>query len=174
MICGMDEVLTSPEDAGPYAELRERLRFETLIADLSSTFVNLPAADVDREITEALRLFCELLSLDLAGFWQWSDEAGGSFKLTHLYRIERGPELPEPMIAHEHFPWVEQQILAGRIVAVSSLDELPAEAARDLEVGRQSGIKSNLTLPLSVGGEPPLAPWASTRRGRHATGLLRW
>lgn len=156
MICGMDEDLASPENSRLYDELRERLRFETLIADVSSIFVNIPAADVDREIREAQRLFCELLGIDLAGFWQWSDEVGGSFKLTHLYRIDQGPELPEPMIAREHFPWVEQQMLAGCIVAVSSLDQLPAEAARDLEVSRQLGIKSNLTLPLSVGGELPL------------------
>lgn len=41
----------SLEDTSVYAELEERLRFETLIADLSSIFVNLPATDVDREIT---------------------------------------------------------------------------------------------------------------------------
>ena len=143
----------SPEEANPPADFEERLRFETLIADLSSIFVNLPAADMDREIMEAQRLFCELLSLDLAGFWQRSDEVGGSFKLTHLYRVDQGPELPEPMIAREKFPWFEQQMLAGRIVAISSLEELPAEASRDLEVSRELGIKSNLTLPLSVAAE---------------------
>jgi hypothetical protein len=37
------------------AELEERLRFETLIADLSSKFVNLPSGDVDREIMDAER-----------------------------------------------------------------------------------------------------------------------
>ena len=37
-----------PEKTNPHAELEERLRFETLIADLSSKFVNLPAGDVAR------------------------------------------------------------------------------------------------------------------------------
>ena len=46
-------------------------------------------------------------------------------------------------------------MLAGHVVKVSSLDELPAEAARDRESCSQLGIKSNLTLPLSLGGEPP-------------------
>ena len=45
-----------PENANPRAELEERLRFETLIADLSSEFVNLPAGEVDREIMDAERL----------------------------------------------------------------------------------------------------------------------
>ena len=51
-------------------------------------------------------------------------------------------------------------MLAGRTVAVSSLEELPAEAAVDRESARLSGIKSNLTLPLAVGGEPPVGALA--------------
>ena len=65
-------------------------------------------------------------------------------------------------------------MLAGRIVAISSLEELPTEAAHDREVCRQLGIKSNLTLPLSVGGERPLASWALIPRGRNATGRTCW
>jgi hypothetical protein len=41
------------KNANPFAELDERLRFETLRADLSSKFVNLPAGEVDREIMDA-------------------------------------------------------------------------------------------------------------------------
>ena len=55
----------------------------------------------------------------------------------------------------EDFPWFLQEMLAGRIVVIPSLKEMPAEAAHDRESCRQLGIKSNLCLPLSVGGEPP-------------------
>ena len=44
------------ENTNPSAELEERLRFETLIADLSSKFVNLPPDQVDGEIMDAERL----------------------------------------------------------------------------------------------------------------------
>ena len=37
------------------AEVEGRLTFETLIAEISSRFVNLPASDVDGEIENALR-----------------------------------------------------------------------------------------------------------------------
>ena len=50
-----------------------------------------------------------------------------------------------------------------------SLEELPAEAARDQEVWRHYGIKSNLTFPLSAGGEPTIGHWALTPCGRNAT-----
>ena len=127
----------------------------TLIADISSKFVNLPPSEVDREIMDAERRICELLDLDLSALWQLSDEAPGFFTLTHLYSAQEGPQ-PPGRLRQEDFPWVRQQMLAGRIVAISSLEELPAEAARDREVSRQLGIKSNLTIPLSVGGEPPV------------------
>ena len=45
----------SQETTNLHAELEERLRFETLLADLSSRFVNLPTAEVDREILDAER-----------------------------------------------------------------------------------------------------------------------
>jgi hypothetical protein len=51
----------SPEDKNLNAHLQARLRFETLIADLSSKFVNIDTGVVDREIIDAERRICELL-----------------------------------------------------------------------------------------------------------------
>ena len=137
-----------------HTELEARLRFETLIADLSSKFVNAPASAVDSEIMDAERLICEFLGLDLAALWQWSVEAPSVLAPTHVYAQE-GLQAPGQM-RQEHFPWYLQEMLAGRMVACSSLEELPAEAAVDRETCRQIGVKSNLTIPLSVGGEPPI------------------
>lgn len=142
------------EPRGSRDEFEARLRFETLIADLSSKFINLPAADLDREIEDAQRRVCQCLGLDLSSLWQWSAGSPGFLALTHLYRALAGPPTPEPMDAREHFPWFLQQLLAGKATAVSSLEELPPEAARDREVCRHFGIKSALTIPLSAGGGP--------------------
>ena len=137
-----------------YTELEARLRFETLIADLSSKFVNVPAGAVDDEIMGAERLICEFLGLDLAALWQWSNETPAVLTPTHVYAQE-GLQAPGQM-RQEHFPWYLQEMLAGRTVAVSSPDDFPAEAAVDQESCRQIGVKSNLTIPLLVGGEPPV------------------
>ena len=143
----------TPED-NMRTEFEVRLRFETLIADLSSKFVNVPASSVDSEIMDAERLICEFLGLDLAALWQWSVEAPGVLTPTHVYAQE-GLQAPGQM-RQEHFPWFLQEMLAGRTVAVSSPDDFPAEAAVDRESCRQIGVKSNLTIPLLVGGEPPV------------------
>jgi PAS domain S-box-containing protein len=146
----------TPEDPNPRQDLEGQARFETLLSDLSSRFVNLPPGDVDHEIEDAQRRICELLGLDISALWQWSNMAPGSLALTHVYRAQEGPPIPERMQASESFPWCQQQMLAGRVVAVSSLEELPAEAARDRETFRHFGVKTSLTIPLSVGGGPPV------------------
>ena len=56
----------------PPDRLESLLEFETLISDLSSRFVNLPAGEVDREITDALRRVCESLGIDFAVLWRWT------------------------------------------------------------------------------------------------------
>jgi len=136
-------------------DLEEQLRFEMVLAEISGRFVNLPADRVDSEIMEAERRICDCLGLDVAGLWQWSNEAPGSLLLTHLYGTLEAP-LPERMDASEYFPWHQTQMLAGRVVSFSALGELPEEAGRDAEVYRHFGIKSNLTIPLAAGDEPPI------------------
>ena len=145
----------SPANDSASAELGERLQFETLIADLSLKFINLPAAEVDREIMDAQRRICELLGLDFAALWQASDGEPGSFDLTHFYTAQVTPDPPARM-RQDQYPWAREQLLAGRTIKVSSLKDLPPEAARDRETLSQFGIKSNLALPLSVGGESPV------------------
>lgn len=134
--------------------IEERLRFEMLLAEISARFVNLPADQVDKEIEGAQRDICESLGLDLSALWQWSTETPHLFILTHLYRPLGGPPVPEPMDAQEYFPWSLQQLRAGKIIIVSSVDEAPAEAARDQETWRQFGVKTTLTFPLLAGGRP--------------------
>jgi signal transduction histidine kinase len=131
------------------------LEFETLISDLFSRFINLPASEVDREIENSLRSVCELLDIDLAALWQWSLVAPDVLMPTHVYYAYDGPRPSEPM-RQEQYPWTRNQLLMGRLVAVSSLEDLPPEAAVDRETCRLFGIKSAIAVPLTVGDEPPI------------------
>ena len=140
----------------------------TLLADISSKFVNLPPAEVDREIEDALRRVCQSLDLDLATLWQWSDAAPDVLRFTHAYRAQGIPPTTQPS-DQQQFPWVIGQLRTGRTVAIPSVERLPAEAAVDQSNGRLGGIKSALAIPLSVGGEPPVGALGlnSTRAERH-------
>ena len=133
--------------------LKERLEFETLLADLSGRFINMPPERVDQEIDEALRRVSEKFGFDVGALWQWSMAAPGLLTITHLYRPLGGPPVPERIDAEDLFPWCLKELTAGRIVAVSA-DDATAEAARDQEVWRYYGVKSCLAFPLSSGGGP--------------------
>ncbi len=130
--------------------------FETVVMELSARFVSVPAEGVDDEIFSAQRRICDSLGLDLCSVWQGTFEAPGLVRLTHLYRPLGGPPVPDGMDAREHFPWSLQQVLAGDVVAVSSMDDVPAEASRDVETWRHFGIRTALNIPLAAGGGPSL------------------
>ena len=95
----------SPAKSNPRPELEERLRFETLIADLSSKFINLPAGEVDREIEDAQRRVCECLGFDLCALWQWTQDTPRYITISHLYRPLGGPPPPERIDGEEMAPW---------------------------------------------------------------------
>ncbi len=147
--------------------LDSRLEFETLLADLSSRFINLPPDQVDREIEDALRRVCELLGIDLAVLWQWPGTAPDVIIATHFHSAE-DVQPPAGPLSEEQFPWARKEVLAGRVVLLRSLDDFPAEAAIDRESCRLLGINSNLTLPLAVAGAPPVgALGLNTRQAHH-------
>jgi formate hydrogenlyase transcriptional activator len=152
------------EDANLCQALEARLRFETLLVDLSSRFIDVPPGEVDREIEDALRRVCELLGFDMAVLWQWSGADPDVLTATHYHHGPGGLPPPEPL-RQEHYPWYIRQMLAGHVVAARSLDDLPAEAAVDVVYGRLRGIKSNLCLPLSLGSEPPVGALAFSTAG---------
>ena len=77
-----------------------------------------------------------------------------SLVLTHIYQPQGTPPFPEQLI-EESFPWSRQKVLAGETVTITKLSDLPPEAGRDRESFGLIGTKSDVLVPLSVGGGPP-------------------
>ncbi len=139
--------------AGP---LDERVQFETLLADLSAAFVNLAPGDVDARIDDALRQVVEFLGADRGGFGEVS-ESDWAFRLTHSYAVPGFPPSP-PRVLESQLPWYSAMIRRGEVLKLVPIpDALPAEAAREREYCTGSGLKSQLTVPLKVGGSVQFA-----------------
>jgi formate hydrogenlyase transcriptional activator len=132
---------------------RERLRFETMLSELSSRFVNLEPDMVDNQIEEALHRICDALDLDLATLWQLSPDEPGVLRMTHTYRRLEGPPFPENFDARQYSPWVLDLILKGQHVSVPNIDDAPIEAAADYETWRYFDVKSTYVFPMILGGE---------------------
>jgi len=138
-----------------HSELEERLRFETLLAETSSRFVNVPADQVDSEIEGAQRRICELLDLDRSSLGQVPEREPGALLFTHIQQPQGGPPIPERPNARDLFPWTTQKALAGETVILAKMSDLPPEASRDRENVLLYGPKSVVVVPLSVGGGRP-------------------
>lgn len=144
--------------------LEQRLRFETLLANISAKFVNIPASRVDDEIQASQAVIREYLGMDHSAIWQFSGEHNGSFKLTH---ISREPNLPVPPIGTdgaEYWPWVVKRVLANEIVCVPDTDQGPPEAAQDILSWQRFQVKSALIIPLSAGGRRPVGALTFSHR----------
>ena len=141
--------MTHPDDS-LRAALEDRLRFETIIADLSAQFVNLDSDLIDGAIQDAQRRIVEALDLDRSTLFQFAED-GSQLVFTHYWSR---PELPPPPAMTEPsklFPWASAQILSGRMVCFSSVNDLPA-GTPDIENLRRIGTRSNVTLPLFASG----------------------
>ena len=114
-------------------------------------FVGLPSEALDGAIEDVQKCICEALGLDRSTLLQFSGP-GGEAVFTHSWAREgfmRGPLVPIEGL----FPWALRRVQSGHIVRFTRVDELPAEAATDKESFHRLGPKSNLTFPLTVGGE---------------------
>jgi PAS domain S-box-containing protein len=136
-------------------KILQMFRYRALLTEISTRLINEPVENLDQEILDAQRRICEFLDLDISSIYQSSPETAPSLKLTYLYRRLEGPPVPRTMIAREHFPWCEQQLVSGKeAIVVPSTRELPAEAARDQASWQYYGIKSSVMFPLlAQGGE---------------------
>lgn len=133
----------------------ERIQFDVLFSEISTFFINLPSDQVDKEIESAQQRICECLGLDMSVLWQCVPDKPDEFVLTHLFRPVSDPPVPKRMSASEYVPWFIQQAMAGKIVAVSSIKDAPAGAARDMDTWRYYGVNTTLDLPLRLGNGTP-------------------
>ncbi len=134
-------------------ELEAQLRFEKMLSEISSGFINMPADRVNQAIQESQRRVCECLGLDRSTLWLFSKKEAGEFLLTHVHQPPGSPPVPDHMRAKEHFPWSLKKIAAGVTVLIARLADLPPEAARDRESFRLYETRSTMLIPLAVGGE---------------------
>lgn len=132
----------------------DHLSFQSALIDVLALLSTASNDRVDEVINAAQRRICEAVGLDLCAIWQWSADEPDIMMLTHLYRGIDGPPIPDRMEAVEYHPWSLAQAKADRVVILSSTEDAPPEAARDLEVWRQFSVKTTLSVPLKTDDGP--------------------
>jgi PAS domain S-box-containing protein len=130
--------------------LAERLRFETLLSNLSAMFASGAPAMVDRDIEQGLRRIVEEVDVDratLTALQPASDEVRVTHSwaregVTPLQRILRGTEAP----------WIVGQLRKGHVVRLGPAGDVPADATIDRRSIERFGTRSGAVVPLVVRG----------------------
>ena len=131
------------------ALLEERLRFETLLSELSAGLIHVPAGDIDAALERGLQQVVEFLGAHRGNL----DEFGDGGPAIRISFARPGVEaLPRVMENVDDFPWTARRLQHGDIVRFSRGDELFEEAAIDRASYERLGTRSHVSLPLRAGG----------------------
>ena len=159
----VDELATTNEQLRRESEQREqaeravkdRLRFEQMLSELSARFVNIAPEKVDAEIERGLQQLLGFFEVDRCGLLRPSED-GTTFQITHSALAAGIPPVPaQEELPRELFPWAYPKIAERHeVISVSALEEMPAEASVDRRTYEEWGIQSHLNLPIVMTGSP--------------------
>jgi signal transduction histidine kinase len=157
-----------PQQAGAASETADQalLRFETLLASLSKTLINMSANETDRNIVAGLQRVVEDFSLDCVALAEFPQDVTVP-RLRYWWGV---PGVPPPVYPslHHTVPWSARQLRQGNLVCFTRLAELPAEAIAEQRHWRRCGVQSFLALPLTVEGAVAYVMSCMTFRAIHA------
>jgi formate hydrogenlyase transcriptional activator len=123
--------------------------FARLLSDLSTRFTGLPVEEVDGEIERALHRLVEWLGTDRSTFFLTGSD--GRLQMTHSWAREGLAATVPSSIAL--LPWYTRTLAAGDVIALSRIpDDLPPGAEGERTYTRSVGMRSNLSVPIAVGG----------------------
>ena len=134
-------------------ELDERLRFETLLSDVTRSVARSDIGTLDAEIDKGLGRLASALEVDRADLAELM-EGSGDFKLTYVYVARPTVERLRPTFEAARFPWLSQRLREGHFVRFSRLEELPPEAAADRKTLERLGTQAAVLIPVTTGGAP--------------------
>ena len=131
------------------ASIEEFLAFERMLADLSARFANVALEQLEAEIQIALVALRQFLGFDRSTFGEFQED--GSFIVISSSAVDGiGPSPLGPFLPN--LTWYLSKLRAGETIVFQALaDELPPEAVAEAEHWRETGLRSHLSIPLSIG-----------------------
>jgi len=144
------------------AQMDDTMRFDHLLSEISASYINMPPNRVENVIRKDLGRLGRLMGADRCIFYL-ADKDTYSFKFhypfvwwpdedNNLMRMyKKNPDKYYNRI-FENMQFVFDKWSKGEFIRFKCLDELPEEAGRMKKLYRDLGIKSCLSVPISVGG----------------------
>ncbi len=129
--------------------LQKQFDYENMMADISSTFVDMPIQRIDDALCHALKLCGEFFSADRSYLFRFS-EGGKYFSITHEWcaegvtsRKEKNQRFPV-----DKTPWWVDQLKTSDFTYIPDIESLKGEAEKDKEFFLSESIKSTINISL--------------------------
>ncbi len=129
--------------------LKYKARFENMVLDISTNFINLTSDKIQEGIEKALGEIGTFAGVDRSYLLQFSDD-GEEVENKYVWYargVNQKVKIPEKDIL-AHLRWVKKRISDFKGIYIPSLSELPPEAENEKELMKSTGVKSLLITPL--------------------------
>ncbi len=133
--------------------LEQQLRFEKLISQLSTRFINMPSDKIDFEINKSLKALTEFMDVDYSSLNSYSEQTDLA-STTHFY----AKPILKSYISHEDFreipmskfPYAMSELLNHGMICISDVNDLPQEAKNSKKFMKDFGLQSILYTALVI------------------------
>ncbi|CAK9002716.1 Formate hydrogenlyase transcriptional activator FhlA, partial [Durusdinium trenchii] len=141
-----------PASRSGHSAIDDRLRCERLLADLSARFVNVPVEQIEPLIDDSLKQLVEFLGNDRSTLFEFCEDEQ-FIDVTHSFSVPGCDTFPLGLFPVDRLPWYIGQFRQGDEVFLRNvLEDLPPEARKERDHCVADGIRSNVAVPLCVGG----------------------
>lgn len=132
------------------AELVRRAEFERIVAQISSRLVTRNLEGIDESIVNALEAVGRFADVDRGYLAEYRAEEA-RFRVSNMWVR---PGVPQPAASPVQdtdtalMPWIWEQLGSGRVVNLTSRDDIPEEQAADRRLLETLGIASLVCVPM--------------------------
>lgn len=127
----------------------EHLRFEKLIANLSSKLVNLPFDKIDQQIVDCMQLVTDFFQVDRCQIGQLNKNENKIF-VSHYYSLPHIESERFSSIGDHALPYIYNEIINNKVVAINNVNEMPPAAHDDIIDIKNIKLQSFLIVPIMI------------------------
>jgi len=129
--------------------LDERLRFETILSNLSAAVISVSAGGLEREIDSAIGTLIAYLEADWGSLILFDNHS--PMEPVIISSAVCGKPLPSDIVG-EKYPWFREKIKRGEAIILGKIpDDLVPEAGNERDFLLHEGYKSILIIPFRAG-----------------------
>jgi PAS domain S-box-containing protein len=132
-------------------KIEELSRFEQLLSNISTSFIDLPVEKIDQLINGALEQVGRFLRVDRCSLGNVTPDYKEMI-VTHVWHRKPVSGIQQSYTIAQ-FPWLLSPFMTGKELLWSKSEGLPTGSEADIRLLQESGMQSFAGIPVTIAGE---------------------